>query len=212
MKNILYILGRFSYYIFPLDSFQRKITFIKAVFFTGIASRSFKKFGKNVVFHRNLILFGQEFISIGNNVSIGANGTLTAWGTYGSNNYNPEIIIEDDVTIGEGFHITAINKIHIGKGVLTGKYVTISDNSHGTISESEIYELPSRRKLTTKGSVIVGERVWIGDKVTILAGVQIGSGCIIGANSVVTKSFSDNLIIAGNPAKIIKVIKEKKYE
>ena len=49
----------------------------------------------------------------------------------------------------------------------------------------------------------IGRNVWIGDKATILPDVSIGNNCIIGANSVVTKSFPDNCVIAGNPAKIL---------
>ena len=52
--------------------------------------------------------------------------------------------------------------------------------------------------------VTIGNHVWIGNNVTILKGVTIGNNVIIAAGSVVTKSFSDNTLIGGNPAEIIK--------
>lgn len=52
--------------------------------------------------------------------------------------------------------------------------------------------------------IIINNNVWIADSVTILKGVDIGSGSVIGINSVVTKSIPNNSISAGNPAKIIK--------
>ena len=54
-----------------------------------------------------------------------------------------------------------------------------------------------------KGDVIIGNNVWIGDKIIILPGVKIGGGAVIGAGSVVTKDIPDSAIAAGNPAKII---------
>lgn len=52
--------------------------------------------------------------------------------------------------------------------------------------------------------VIIGDNVWIGGSATILPGVTIGNNVVVGAGSVVTKSFPDNVVIAGNPAKVIK--------
>lgn len=66
---------------------------------------------------------------------------------------------------------------------------------------------PLFRPLFSKGPVIIGKNVWIGDKATILPGVTIGDGSIIGANSVVTKDVPAYSVVAGNPAKIIKTIK-----
>jgi acetyltransferase-like isoleucine patch superfamily enzyme len=55
-----------------------------------------------------------------------------------------------------------------------------------------------------KGDIIVGNDVWIGAKSTIMSGVKIGDGSIIGAGSTVTKDVPPYSIVAGNPAKFIK--------
>lgn len=58
--------------------------------------------------------------------------------------------------------------------------------------------------VSSKGNVIIGNDVWIGINTTIMSGVTIGDGAIIGANSVVTKDVEDYEVVAGNPAKHIK--------
>lgn len=52
--------------------------------------------------------------------------------------------------------------------------------------------------------ITIGKNVWIGSKSVILQGVSIGDNCVVAVGAVVTKSFGDNLIIGGVPAKVIK--------
>ena len=58
-------------------------------------------------------------------------------------------------------------------------------------------------------SITIGDNVWIGGNVCIMPGVTIGNNVVIGAGSVVTKDIPDNVIAAGNPCKIIRVITEE---
>lgn len=167
----------------------------------------FKSVGKNSSFERFAQLSGCGNISLGSNVWIAEGCYLTAWTEYRGQYFMPEIIISDNVTIGPHAHITATNKIVIGNGVLTGKYITITDNSHGYFeTKSDLNDLPINRPLFSKGPVIIGNNVWIGDKAVILPDVKIGEGSIIGAGAVVTKDVPPYCVIGGNPAKIIRKI------
>ena len=63
---------------------------------------------------------------------------------------------------------------------------------------------PLERPITSKGPVVIGNNVWIGDKATILPGVTIGDGAVIAANAVVTKDVPAYSVVGGNPARVIK--------
>lgn len=150
---------------------------------------------------------GSKRIRIGVRTCIQAYSILGSWERYGKDErYEPEIIIGNDCNIGEFCHITAINKITIGDGLLTGRFVYIGDNAHGGLSWEEADIPPAKRTLKSKGEIKIGNNVWIGDKVTILGGVTIGDNVIIGANSVVTKNLPSNCVAAGVPAEYIKTI------
>lgn len=148
---------------------------------------------------------GQKNISIGDYTTINKNTVLGCWTKYGNQEFpNASIKIGNNCYIGEYNQITACNKITIGDGLLTGHYVLISDNSHGGLSEEESIIVPHYRELKSKGEVVIGNNVWIGDKVSVLAGVHIGNNVIVAANAVVTKDVPDNCVVAGVPARVVK--------
>lgn len=88
--------------------------------------------------------------------------------------------------------------IEIGDGSLIGHNTTIATLNHDFN--------PLKRRNLTPSPVKIGKNVWIGSDCTILPGVTIGDGAIIGAGSVVTKSIPQNVIAVGNPARVIKEI------
>ena len=179
---------------------------IQKYIYSGYYSKQFKYYGINTIIAGPILLKGGQYIHIGNNSYIGKRAVLTTWDNSKEKSYTPNISIGNNVCIGDDVHITSINSITISDGCLIGKKVTITDNAHGHGNISEYNILPIKRELSTKGPVFIGENTWIGDKVTIVSGVSIGKNCIIGANSVITKSFPCNSIIAGSPGRIIKKI------
>lgn len=163
--------------------------------------------GMNSVFQYPLRLQGggARRIRIGSDTRIQANSIICCCECYGSDEYyKPEIVIGNDCNIGEYCHITAIQRITIGNGLLTGRFVYIGDNSHGVLSLKDAETPPAKRHLVSKGEIIIGNNVWIGDKVTILGGVTIGDNVIIGAGSIVTHDVPSNSLAVGIPAKVVK--------
>lgn len=129
---------------------------------------------------------------------------MSAWSKYRGQHFNPQIIIGNNCSFRMFNHITCINSIKIGNNFLSGCYVTISDNNHGNgIDDLDLN--PLERLLCSKGPIVIGNNVWVGDKVTILGGVTIGDGAIIAANSVVTHDVPAYSVAAGIPAKVIRI-------
>lgn len=158
-------------------------------------------------------------ISIGENTIFGNGLYLDAWDVHYYRDISSENkrkfvslkkqILDCQLIIGTGCafgaynHITCANRIIIGDNLLTGKWVTITDNSHGYTDKNVLMTNPIYRPLLSKGPVIIGNNVWIGDKVTILPNVKIGDGAVIAANSVVTKDVPSYSVVGGTPAKIL---------
>ena len=109
-----------------------------------------------------------------------------------------------NIKVGENVFINACCRfqdqggIEIGEGSLIGHNTTIATLNHDFN--------PAKRQNLTPSPVKIGKNVWIGSDCTILPGVEIGDGAIIGAGSVVTKPIPKNTIAVGNPARVIKEI------
>ena len=170
--------------------------------------RLFKQIGRNSSFQKISFLKGPQYISIGNHCFFEQFLYLTAWDFFHckeiNQHFSPTISIGSNYYFGAFNHITAINRIEIGDNLLTGKFVTITDNSHGETDFDTLQIEPINRPLHSKGPVIIGNNVWIGDKATILPNVTIGDGAVMAANAVVTKNVPAYAVAAGNPARIIK--------
>lgn len=124
------------------------------------------------------------------------------------NDFSKKLIFGRNCKLGDSVHIVANEKVTIGDNCLMASNIFISDTNHGNYSddssgESSPDDPPDLRPYHTK-PVKIGDNVWIGEHVCILSGVSIGNGCIIGANSVVTKDVMANCIVAGAPIKIIR--------
>lgn len=172
--------------------------------YTSWLSSEFRCMGMGVVLHRPLELHGPENITIGDMTVFGSHCIVTAWEKYYAQSLSPSLVIGNNCDFGEYNHITCCNGITIGNNVLTGRWVTICDNSHGDSSKESMMIVPTERRITSKGKIIIGDNVWIGDKSTILSGVTIGKGVVIGANSVVTHDIPPYSVAVGNPATVVK--------
>lgn len=202
-KFIVYNTIKITHYLYD-NSFNRKLKDYKDIIHSIWLKFEMKKTGNNVIFQMPILLLGGKYITIGNNVTFRKLCILTAHDKYYTQEFCPSILIGNNCSFGEHNHITAINEIIIGNGVLTGSWVTITDNSHGKTDLKSLQTPPIERKLYSKGKVVIDDNVWIGDKVTILPGVHIGEGAVIAANTVVSKDIPPFSVVAGIPGKIIK--------
>jgi len=140
----------------------------------------------------------------GPNIRIGKCATLVAepdaWvriGVWGSAPGRGSISIGDYVMISPGTRISASESITIGHSVMMANGVYITDSDwHG------IYDRTRRDDL--RRPVVIGDNAWLGDNSTVLKGVTIGANSIVAARAVVTRDVPANVIVAGNPARVVR--------
>ena len=134
-------------------------------------------------------------VVIGNNVRVypGMRAEMTCTGA--------RIVIEDNVSIGQNFHVVCYKGIlKIGMDTTISGNVFISNVDH-SYKELGIHVLD--QEMLYK-ETIISENCFIGYGTVILPGTKLGKQCIVGANSVVKGCFPDYCVIAGNPAKKVK--------
>ena len=108
------------------------------------------------------------------------------------------IVIEDGAFINHNTFINCSESVIIGKNVYIAFDVLITTNSH------EIGRREQRAIGNIRKPISIGNGTWIGARVTILPGVNIGEGCIIASGAVVNKDCESNGLYAGVPAKRIR--------
>lgn len=136
----------------------------------------FSKSGKNVTFYPLTSFFSYKTIELGN-----------------------------DVFIGPRAYFSSIKKISIGNKVMFGPNVTIIGGDHNTSEIGKYMFDVENKKESDDIPVKIGNDVWVGTRVTILKGVEIGDGAIIAAGSLVLKNVEPYSIYGGVPAKKLKM-------
>lgn len=186
-----------------LEKIENKIWYYGQKRFYG---KKLKACGENLNVMLNTRIKGVKYISIGNSFKLGKHSILEAWDFHNQILFSPQILIGDNVSIGEYCHLGCINSIIIDDNVLLGSNVMIIDHSHGKSNTEDFLIAPNQRVLYSKGKIHIESGVWIGEKVSVLPNVTIGKNSIIGANSVVTHDIPPNCVASGNPALVLKVI------
>ncbi|QOG11495.1 acyltransferase [Arcobacter sp. FWKO B] len=156
-----------------------------------------------------------------NNINISKNTKISGCTIIIKGNNNHLIIKENTILRKTTLEIIGNNcTIQIGKNCMIGHYCYLSTKEEGTnlIIEDDCGLSRNVKIMTSDGhpifqnnircnepqSILIEKHVWIADNVTILKGVNIGTGSVIGINSTVTKNIPPNSVAAGNPARIIK--------
>jgi acetyltransferase-like isoleucine patch superfamily enzyme len=92
----------------------------------------------------------------------------------------------------------SVGKITLGRHALLGPEVFITASNYQIKPGTPVMDQPKLER-----DVVIGDDVWLGARVMVVPGVEIGDGCIIGASSVVTRSIPAGSIAVGNPARIV---------
>lgn len=111
-----------------------------------------------------------------------------------------------NISIGKNFYanydciLLDVCPITIGDNCMLAPNVRLFTATH------PLHPVKRNSGLELGAPIVIGDNVWIGGAATIVPGVRLGNNVVVGAGSVVTKSFPDNVVIAGNPARVIKTI------
>ena len=146
------------------------------------------------------------YITGSGRIVIGEGVRLSGKSGIGFNNRlkeHPELIVGDGTFIGHNCGFAIAESVRIGSHCLLAGGVSVSDNDGHPLEADK-----RRRGEPVEGEqvkpVVICDDVWMGRSATVLKGVTIGEGAIVGANAVVTKDVPARTVVAGNPARVVK--------
>ena len=171
-------------------------------------------FGRNVTIrHPHKIRFGDGVI-VDDNAVIDAKGSSNSGLDIGDGVYigrntivyckNGDITLEDRVNISSNCQLFSSNRLVIGQGTVVGAYSYFL--SGGEYDYADAKPFCEQSGMCTKGATVVGADCWLGARVTVLDGVQVGDRCVLAANALVNKDVPDRSVAVGIPAKVVKRI------
>ena len=137
-------------------------------------------------------------VKIGDHVVLGRNTRIECTG--GLQNIGKGVSIGNRSTFGSDCFFGAAGGIEIGEDVIAGQYIRFHSENH---NYSDTSMLIREQGVTHKG-IKIGNNCWIGAGAVFLDGAEIGDGCVVAANAVVTKKFLSNVVLAGMPAQVVK--------
>jgi maltose O-acetyltransferase len=160
-----------------------------------------KSIDGNYIAKQPVVLRGNGKIVFGEGVKFGVVNSPLFYNTYTylePRNEESNIVFGNNININNSFSAVAEKSITIKDNVLIGYNCSISDSNFHDLD-------PTNRNQTDPNpeSVIISKNVFIGNNVVILKGVEIGENSVVATNAIVTKSFPNNVIIGGSPAKVI---------
>jgi acetyltransferase-like isoleucine patch superfamily enzyme len=156
----------------------------------------FAHLGQNVIFETGVLVFHPENVEIGDDVYVGHYTSLKGY-------YKNKIVVGDGTWIGQQCFFHGAGGLTIGCNVGIGPGVKIVTSYH---SLDEL-DKPILHSPVLFASVVIGDGSDIGVGATILPGVRIGRGAQVGAGAVVASDVEDFAIVAGVPAKVIRMRK-----
>lgn len=190
-----------------INLFASLSTRLKSRFYYPVV---FGSFGRTSLLSSPILLVRPRYIHLGERVIIRSGCRLEMVVLDPKN--PPELRMGDDVGIEQNVHIVCHHRITIGKNVSVTANCAIVDTTH------PFDDLPDEAKVgamieNDDGFVEIGEGTFLGFGSVVLPNVRIGKGCVIGANSVVTRDIPDYSVAAGAPAIVLRSIRKlTKYQ
>ncbi len=160
------------------------------------------RLGDHTIIERPHRISAPQCIRVGARTHIGRDALIQPILNAAGQNYSPTVDIGNDVYIGPHVYIASMSRVSIGSGSVLSESVYINDAAHGIDPEAGLI---MQQPLVSRGEIKIGNNCFLGLRSAVMPGVTLGDHCVVGINSVVTRSFPSYSMLAGAPARLIKI-------
>jgi len=180
-------------------------TALRIAFWTPIFKSKLSKVGRNLYLYGGLpFTAGPLDIQIGDKCRISGQTTLTG---RSSSKTSPQLILGNNIDLGWMSTVAVGSKVILEDNVrIAGQCFLAGYPGHPMNAKARARGFSETENQV--GDIVLKKDVWLGTGVSVMAGVTIGEGTVVGAASVVTKNLPPNVLAAGNPAKVIRHLRE----